>query len=68
VKSASSPKVYVIAADGSIRWVTDGSILAERYGDQWTRIIDVLDDTLLADYALGAPIATSTAFYAAIAR
>lgn len=68
LKAASSPKVYAIAKDGALRWVTNESVVVSVFGPYWKQQVDIVPDVTLADYAIGAPIGENGMYYAAMIK
>lgn len=55
VKITTAPEVFAIAADGTLRYVSEKA--AKRlYGDAWNTMIDDLPDAFFTDYVIGPPI------------
>lgn len=65
IKTAFSPRIYAVGKGASLNWVTNADILAAVYGPQWERLVVTVDDALLADYPLGAPVTDAFAFFQA---
>lgn len=56
VKITTDPKVYAVAANGALRWISAAQIAANLYGANWQNMIDDLADSFFANYIFGAPI------------
>ena len=56
VKITTDPKVYAVAANGTLRWVTTASLAASLYGSNWTSMILDVSDAFFVNYTIGAPI------------
>jgi hypothetical protein len=66
VKTVSSSRVYMVAGDGSLRWVTDASVLTAKYGPLWYQRIDVIPDAFTWSYTYGPSVGTVDAFATAL--
>jgi len=53
VKSSSSPRVYSVAPNGTLHWITDSYVLSAFYGSSWQNRIATLPDSEFAEYAVG---------------
>lgn len=62
IKVESIPKVYAVAANGTLRWIETEDVAKALYGDDWNKKIDDLPDGFFVDYKLGAPILTAADF------
>ncbi len=56
VKLLTDPKVYAVAAQGVLRWVTTGDVATSLFGTNWKRFVEDLNDAFFNDYVIGAPI------------
>lgn len=56
VKIITDPKVYAVATNGTLRWVTTESLAASLYGLNWRTMIDDVPDAFFINYNVGAPI------------
>lgn len=56
VKITTDPKVYAVASDGTLRWVTSEAVATALYGDDWNTKIDDIPDAFFVDYTIGDPI------------
>ncbi|MDQ7814371.1 MAG: hypothetical protein RDU25_01000 [Patescibacteria group bacterium] len=56
IKVESIPKVYAVAANGTLRWITTEDLAESLYGADWNKKIDDLPDGFFVDYKIGAPI------------
>lgn len=56
VKITTDPKVYAVAANGTLRWLTTASIAASLYGANWGTMIMDVSDAFFVNYTIGAPI------------
>jgi hypothetical protein len=50
IRSADSPRVYVMGQDGKLHWVTSAEVLKEVKGQNWTASVDVVSPAVFADY------------------
>jgi len=67
IKTASSPRVYTVGEQGKLQWVTNAEILVLLFGQDWSRkMLDVVPESLLADYAFGSAVDSSSRFYMAV--
>lgn len=62
VKITTDPKVYAVGANGSLMWVTDGSIAEALYGADWTSMIEDVPDAFFVNYSIGSDINTAGDF------
>ncbi len=53
VKTASSPRVYVVGGDSSLHWITTQTVARDIYGADWNKGIIVVNDPYLWKYAKG---------------
>ncbi len=56
IKLQTDPKVYAIAADGELRWVTSSVIAEALYGTDWADMVRDVPDAFFPRYKLGNPI------------
>ncbi|MFA5187866.1 MAG: hypothetical protein WC460_00715 [Patescibacteria group bacterium] len=56
VKITTDPKVYAVAANGTLRWVTTESLAASLYGSNWGAMILDVSDAFFVNYSIGAQI------------
>lgn len=57
VKFTTLPKVYAVAGNGTLRWVTTEELAKKFYTENWNQQIDDIPDTFYTDYRFGADIA-----------
>ncbi len=62
VRFEGSPKVYAVAADFSLRWISSEEIATALYGTAWSQQISVIQDALFLNYSFGNSIAKATDF------
>jgi hypothetical protein len=62
VKITTDPKVYAIAANGTLRWVTTESIASCLYGSSWGSMINDVPDPFFVNYTVGASITDCTQY------
>jgi len=53
VKITTDPKVYAVAADGTLKWVTTGEIAEELYGASWASMVEDVADSFFVNYTVG---------------
>lgn len=56
VKFMTSPKVYVVAPGGVLRWIVSESLAADLFGREWNRSVDDISETFYGDYQFGEQI------------
>lgn len=56
VKIQSDPRVYAVAAGGSLRWITNEAAAVALYGADWNRKVDDIPDSFFFTYKEGEPI------------
>lgn len=56
VKVTTDPKVYAVASDGVLRWVSSETVAAALYGANWNKFVDDLSDAFFTDYTIGESI------------
>lgn len=62
VKITTDPKVYAVARDGSLRWVTTEAVAQALYGADWSRLVDDVDDSLFFGYRIGEPLQATSGY------
>ena len=63
VKINTDPKVYAVAGDGTLRWVTTADIAAALYGASWaTTLVDDISDAFFVNYKTGSQITAVTEY------
>lgn len=62
VKLMTNPKVYVVDAGGTLRWVTSESLASALYGSSWSTFVDDLSDAFWPHYTVGADIESKDDF------
>lgn len=62
VKITTDPKVYVVDAGGTIRWVESEAIAAALYGSDWNTKIHDIPDAFFVNYTVGASVAAASYF------
>jgi len=62
LKIQSDPKVYAVASNGVLRWVTTEEIAIALYGENWASFIDDLNVAFWVDYTIGEPITDASQF------
>lgn len=53
VKLLSVPKVYAVAADGTLRWITSTAAAEALYGEDWATVVRDLPDGFFPAYNVG---------------
>ena len=56
VKITTDPKVYAVAANGILRWITTASLAASLYGANWVEKVDDVPDAFFVNYNVASPI------------
>lgn len=57
IKINTDPKVYAVAANGTLRWVTTGAIAEALYGALWNKgMVEDVSDAFFVNYTVGADI------------
>ena len=56
VKITTDPKVYAVASNGTLRWITTASLAASLYGANWATMVEDVPDSFFINYTVGAPI------------
>lgn len=56
VKLQTDPKVYVVGANGLLRWLTNEEVAKKLYGENWNLLIDDVPDSFFANYEVGDPV------------
>ncbi len=59
VKITTDPKVYAVAANGTLRWVKTEAIASSLYGSAWNTLIDDVPDAFFTNYTVGTEIAAA---------
>lgn len=62
IKINSDPKVYAVAAGGTLRHVTTEQIAIDLYGSSWNKQIDDVPDGFFPNYEIGTSIDVSSSF------
>jgi hypothetical protein len=62
VKITTDPKVYAVAAMGTLRWVNSEQVAANLYGSNWNTQVDDVSDAFFVNYKVGADIASTADF------
>jgi hypothetical protein len=62
LKIQTDPKVYAIAHNGTLRWVSTESVARDLYGADWNTKIDDISDAFFVNYHVGTPIMSATDF------
>lgn len=56
VKITTDPKVYAVAANGTLRWVSSEAVATSLYGANWNQQIDDVSDAFFVNYTVGSSI------------
>jgi hypothetical protein len=56
VKSSSDTKVYVVASDGSLQWVSTEAVAQQLFGANWSQTVQSLSGGDFSGYKIGDPI------------
>ncbi len=67
VKITTDPKVYAVAANGTLRHVTTEAIATSLYGLDWAKKVDDVPDAFFTNYKTGTPIASASDYNLAAA-
>lgn len=59
VKITTDPRVYVVSANGALRWIQTEEIARSIYGTNWSTRVDDISDAFFTNYHIGVPIATA---------
>ena len=62
VKITTDPKVYAVAANGTLRWVASEQVAVDLYGSNWNTKVDDIPDAFFINYKVGDPITSATQF------
>ena len=62
VKITTDPKVYAVASNGALRWVTTAAIAQELYGANWGGQIEDVPDAFFVNYRTGIDIGAAVAY------
>ncbi len=62
VKITTDPKVYAVAANGTLRWVETESIANSLYGSDWASMVQDVSDPFFVNYTVGDPISDASDF------
>lgn len=68
IKSATSPRIYMIGEDGQLHWITSLSLMESLFGAGWNKKLDLLNDSLFVDYGIGRPIADVGTYHATLVK
>jgi hypothetical protein len=56
IKFMSDPRLYVVAAPQTLRWVRTEADAALWFGDEWASSVHTLPEIFFEDYSLGSPL------------
>lgn len=60
VKIQTDPKVYAVAADGTLRWIPTEQLAQQLYGGDWSKRVDDVPDSYFTNYHQGADISSTS--------
>lgn len=60
IKITTDPKVYAVAAGGTLRYVSSEALAASLYGPDWNTKIDDVPDAFFTNYKTGSAITATT--------
>lgn len=60
VKIQTSPKVYAVEPNATLRWLSSEDIIKTLYGSDWAKKIEDVPDTFFTNYTFGLDITTAT--------
>lgn len=60
VKITTDPKVYAIAGNGTLRWVTSESLATTLFGSSWATQVDDIPDAFFVNYRVGTSIQSTS--------
>ncbi len=60
VKFYTSPRVYAVETDGSLRWIKTETVAEALYGEEWNENIHDIDDVFFGNYHFGENIEDDT--------
>ena len=56
VKITTDPKVYAVASNGTLRWITTAALAASLYGANWAVMVEDVPDAFFINYNVGSPL------------
>jgi hypothetical protein len=56
VKIPSIPKVYAVEPGGILRWIETEAVAKALYGDNWSKLVDDVQESYFVGYKEGAPL------------
>ncbi|MAF36457.1 hypothetical protein CL622_05065, partial [archaeon] len=62
VKITTDPKVYAVAANGTLRHVASEAVAVALYGSNWNQMIDDVADSFFVNYTVGSAISAASDF------
>jgi hypothetical protein len=68
VKITTDPKVYAVAANGTLRWVQSEDIARAIYGNNWSQLVEDISDAFFTNYKIGDPIVATTEFFPSVIK
>lgn len=62
VKITTDPKVYAVAKNGTLQWVTSEAVAKALYGDMWNKQIDDVPDPFFVNYTIGSDVSSAASY------
>lgn len=62
VKIVSSPKVYAISKNGTLRPIGSEQVAIDLFGIEWNKLVDDIPDAFFVNYNIGADVNTASAY------
>ncbi|OGY44767.1 MAG: hypothetical protein A2731_00160 [Candidatus Buchananbacteria bacterium RIFCSPHIGHO2_01_FULL_39_8] len=59
-KITTDPKVYAVAGNGTLRWVTTAAIAESLYGSGWSSMVEDVPDAFFVNYTVGSDVAAAS--------
>jgi subtilisin family serine protease len=56
IKIQTDTKVYAVAKNGTLRWISSEAAARSLYGDNWSQYVDDVPDAFFTNYRIGEPI------------
>jgi len=56
VKFTTDPKIYAVAQNGALRWVTTEEVANALYGSYWATTVHDINDAFFTNYRIGSPL------------
>lgn len=68
IRASGSAKVYAVGAGAKLHWLANQEVAYQTCGADWSKKIDVLPDSLIADYPVGEPVTDPFRYTLAMAQ